>query len=63
MFHPSELKAIKAANKARTLSITPKPKIIEGSFRGSYAVILGDGTRINCANYSTAQYYVRVHSN
>lgn len=75
MFHPSEIKAMKAAKNKRIKfyfntesdsTVPPskaKPKIVEGSFRGSYAVILGDGTRINCANYSTAQYYVRVHSN
>jgi len=74
MFHPSELKAMKAAKNKRikfyfnteTDSVTPPPKakakIVAGSFTGSYAVVLADGTRINCANYSTAQYYVRLHS-
>jgi hypothetical protein len=63
MFHPSELKAMKAAQRNRTkFATTSKPKIVAGSFIGSYAVVLADGTRINCANYSTAQYYVRLHS-
>ncbi len=56
--HPSERAATLAFNKAKL----NKPKIIAGRFIGSYAVILSDGTRINCANYSTAQYYVRLHT-
>ena len=56
--HPSERAATIAFNKAKAI----KPQIVAGRFRGSYAVILGDGTRVDCANYATAQYYVRVNS-
>jgi len=58
MFHPSELKAMKAAKATRTkFTIVTKAKIV--LLNNAYGVSYPDGRIDRCVNLATAQYLVR----
>ena len=72
MFHPSELKAMKAAKNKRikfyfnteTDNVTPPPKAKAKVvlLSNSYGVAYPCGKVDRCNNLATAQYYVRLHN-